>query len=379
MARSARRPIAPRRSVTGGSTRWIPANVREAVLEAALDEAEGADLLMVKPALAYLDVVRAVRERTQLPLLAYNVSGEYAMVKAAARQGWIDEGRVVLEALTGMRRAGRGRHHHLPREGGGGLAGGGARSLMTEVRAARPADHRVGAAVRRGAAGASRGCQQPGAGLPGRRRDASVHRSRRGSPTWWTPTGNRYLDLVLSWGPLILGHAHPEVLAAVVEAAERGTTYGAPTELEVRLAERVVATFPSLEMVRFVSSGTEALMSAVRLARAATRRRLIVKFDGCYHGHSDALLAAAGIRRGDARPAGLSRRHRRHRRRHAGPALQRSRAVEKPCSPRGVLTSPRYWWNRSPATWGSCRRYPGSWKGFEPSPGSMERCWSSTR
>jgi porphobilinogen synthase len=83
-----------------------PANVREAILEAALDEAEGADLLMVKPALAYLDVVRAVRERTQLPLLAYNVSGEYSMVKAAARLGWIDEHKVVLEALTGMRRAG---------------------------------------------------------------------------------------------------------------------------------------------------------------------------------------------------------------------------------------------------------------------------------
>ncbi|HEV8177998.1 MAG TPA: aminotransferase class III-fold pyridoxal phosphate-dependent enzyme, partial [Gemmatimonadales bacterium] len=105
---------------------------------------------------------------------------------------------------------------------------------------------------------------------------------------------NRYLDLVLSWGPLIHGHAHPEVLAAVIEAAGRGTTFGAPTELEVRLAERVVATFPSLEMVRFVSSGTEALMSAVRLARAVTGRRVIVKFDGCYHGHSDALLAAAG-------------------------------------------------------------------------------------
>jgi porphobilinogen synthase len=83
-----------------------PANLREGLLEAALDEAEGADLLMVKPALAYLDVVRAVRERTHLPLLAYNVSGEYAMVKAAARLGWVDERRVVLEALTGMRRAG---------------------------------------------------------------------------------------------------------------------------------------------------------------------------------------------------------------------------------------------------------------------------------
>jgi glutamate-1-semialdehyde 2,1-aminomutase len=106
--------------------------------------------------------------------------------------------------------------------------------------------------------------------------------------------GNRYVDLVLSWGPLILGHAHPEVLSAVIDAARQGTTFGAPTELELRLAERVTATFPGLEMVRFVSSGTEATMSAVRLARAATDRRLILKFDGCYHGHADPLLAAAG-------------------------------------------------------------------------------------
>jgi glutamate-1-semialdehyde 2,1-aminomutase len=117
----------------------------------------------------------------------------------------------------------------------------------------------------------------------------------RGEGAWLVDAdGNRYVDLVLSWGPLILGHAHPEVLAAVVEAAGRGTSYGAPTELEVRLAERVVASFPSLEMVRFVSSGTEAAMSAVRLARAATGRPAIVKFDGCYHGHADALLASAG-------------------------------------------------------------------------------------
>ena len=105
---------------------------------------------------------------------------------------------------------------------------------------------------------------------------------------------NRYVDLVLSWGPLILGHAHEAVLDALAETAARGTTFGAPTALELLLAERVVGTFPSIEMVRFVSSGTEALMSAVRLARAATRRRVIVKFEGCYHGHSDALLAAAG-------------------------------------------------------------------------------------
>ena len=117
----------------------------------------------------------------------------------------------------------------------------------------------------------------------------------RGEGAWLEDVdGNRYVDLVLSWGPLILGHAHPEVLEAVVAAARRGTTYGAPTELEVRLAERVVSLFPSLEMVRFVSSGTEAAMSAVRLARAATGRRAIVKFDGCYHGHADPLLASAG-------------------------------------------------------------------------------------
>jgi glutamate-1-semialdehyde 2,1-aminomutase len=117
----------------------------------------------------------------------------------------------------------------------------------------------------------------------------------RGQGAWLEDVdGRRYVDLVGSWGPLILGHAHPAVLDAVVRTAAAGTTFGAPTELEVRLAERVVATFPSVEMVRFTSSGTEAAMSAVRLARAATKRDAIVKFDGCYHGHADALLASAG-------------------------------------------------------------------------------------
>lgn len=105
---------------------------------------------------------------------------------------------------------------------------------------------------------------------------------------------NRYVDLVLSWGPLILGHAHPGVVAAISAAAALGTTFGAPTELELRLVERVMGVFPSIEMLRFVSSGTEAVMSAVRLARAATGRSAVLKFDGCYHGHADALLAAAG-------------------------------------------------------------------------------------
>lgn len=106
--------------------------------------------------------------------------------------------------------------------------------------------------------------------------------------------GRTYLDLVCSWGPLIGGHAHPAVVRAIAEQAARGTSYGAPTPLEVELAERIVVSMPSVEMVRFVSSGTEAAMSALRVARAATGRTAILKFAGCYHGHSDALLARAG-------------------------------------------------------------------------------------
>lgn len=105
---------------------------------------------------------------------------------------------------------------------------------------------------------------------------------------------NRYIDYVLSWGPLILGHAHPAVVRAITEQAARGTSFGAPTELETELARLVVGAVPSIEMVRFVSSGTEATMSAMRLARAYTGRPKIVKFDGGYHGHADALLVQAG-------------------------------------------------------------------------------------
>ena len=106
--------------------------------------------------------------------------------------------------------------------------------------------------------------------------------------------GRSYIDYVCSWGPLILGHAHPAVLQAVQAAVERGWTYGAPCEAEVELAEAVRRRMPSLEMVRFVNSGTEATMAAVRLARAATGRDLIVKFAGCYHGHADGFLVKAG-------------------------------------------------------------------------------------
>jgi glutamate-1-semialdehyde 2,1-aminomutase len=106
--------------------------------------------------------------------------------------------------------------------------------------------------------------------------------------------GNRYVDWVMSWGPLLFGHADPETVEAVVEAARRGTSFGTPTEAEVKLAAEIADAVPSIEQVRLVSSGTEAAMSAIRLARAHTRRDRILKFAGCYHGHADALLANAG-------------------------------------------------------------------------------------
>jgi glutamate-1-semialdehyde 2,1-aminomutase len=110
----------------------------------------------------------------------------------------------------------------------------------------------------------------------------------------WDADGNPYVDYVLSWGPLILGHAEPRVVRAVRAAAARGTGFGAPTPGETELAEAIQQALPALERVRMVSSGTEATMSALRLARAATGRARILKFDGCYHGHADALLVAAG-------------------------------------------------------------------------------------
>ena len=106
--------------------------------------------------------------------------------------------------------------------------------------------------------------------------------------------GNRYIDYIGSWGPLILGHRHPAVVNAIISVLERGTSFGAPIDLEVQLAEMVIAAVPSVEMVRMVNSGTEATMSAIRLARGATQRDVVIKFDGCYHGHADTLLVAAG-------------------------------------------------------------------------------------
>ncbi|HEX5804701.1 MAG TPA: aminotransferase class III-fold pyridoxal phosphate-dependent enzyme, partial [Azospira sp.] len=113
-------------------------------------------------------------------------------------------------------------------------------------------------------------------------------------PHVWDADGKRYTDYVGSWGPLILGHAHPEVVKAVQESAARGLSFGAPTEAEIEIADLLCALLPSMEMVRLVSSGTEATMSAIRLARGYTGRDVLIKFEGCYHGHSDSLLVKAG-------------------------------------------------------------------------------------
>lgn len=113
-------------------------------------------------------------------------------------------------------------------------------------------------------------------------------------PYLYDVDGKRYIDYVLSWGPMIMGHNHPRVRDAVVQRAQFGLSYGAPTELEIQLAERICAALPNMEMVRMVNSGTEATMSALRIARGYTGRDAIVKFEGCYHGHSDSLLVKAG-------------------------------------------------------------------------------------
>ena len=113
-------------------------------------------------------------------------------------------------------------------------------------------------------------------------------------PYLYDVDGNRYIDYVLSWGPLITGHAHPKVVEAIQNAAIKGTSYGAPSPLEIELAKRVMEFMPNIELIRFVNSGTEATMSALRLARAYAKRNKIIKFDGCYHGHADLLLVQAG-------------------------------------------------------------------------------------
>ena len=254
-----------------------PPNVREALREVRLDVEEGADMVMVKPALPYLDVIRAVRESFDLPVAAYNVSGEYAMVKAAAQRGWVDEERIVKETLTSIARAGADvilTYHAKDFVRWSRMT----QSEELFARAQRLIPGGVNSPVR---------AFKAVGGTPRFVRKAEGARL-------WDADGQAYIDYVGSWGPMILGHAYPPVVEAVQKAAARGTSFGAPCAAEVELAERVVRLVPTIERVRFVSSGTEATMSALRLARGVTGRRKILKFEGCYHGHADGLLVAAG-------------------------------------------------------------------------------------
>ena len=197
--------------------------------------------------------------------------------------------RATSGAGARRRRVSRGRHPRLHRVGGAGRTGRGARA-------------RSGARMRRAASEAL--FDEASRLLPGGvSSPVRAFRAVGGVPVFVERgegaylvdvDGNRYVDYVLSFGPLILGHAHPRVVAALEEAVRRGTSYGAPTPLEVELARLVTGAMPSLELVRFVNSGTEATMSALRLARAFTGRTKIVKFVGCYHGHADLLLVQAG-------------------------------------------------------------------------------------
>ena len=269
----------------------------QALREVELDLAEGADIIMVKPALAYLDIVRDVAAAFPgVPLAAYNVSGEYSMVKAAAAERL---------ARRTCRRLGIA-HRHPPRRGvdPAHLLGPRRRWLAGEF--AEQVDHVADSTPTRfqQAEKQSPPSLGPSSLMPGGvNSPARAFGGVGGEPIFFDRgdgaylydlDGNRYIDYIGSWGPMILGHAHPQVVAAVQAAAERGTSFGAPTEAESELAELIIAAVPSIERVRLVSSGTEATMSAMRLARGFTGRELIVKFAGNYHGHVDSLLVAAG-------------------------------------------------------------------------------------
>ncbi len=129
----------------------------------------------------------------------------------------------------------------------------------------------------------------------GKRLAASLFlRSMQKAAKFMMLSGNEYIDYVLSWGPMILGHAHPKVIAAICDTAKKGTSFGAPTQVETQMANLISEAIPSIELLRMTSSGTEATMTAIRLARGFTGRNLIAKFDGCYHGHTDSLLIKAG-------------------------------------------------------------------------------------
>ncbi len=266
-----------------------PGNVREALRECELDIAEGADVVMVKPALPYLDVIRAVRERFDLPVAAYNVSGEYAMVKAAAAAGLPRRAHRRARVADGDPPCRRGDHRQLLGQGAGGLAV--EPQPPDEPQAPERMPSELWERAQRHIPG---GVNSPVRAMRAVGIDEPFFVTHGNGAYIETRDGRRLLDWVQSWGPLLFGHADPETVEAVRSAALDGMSFGAPTEREVELAAEIGDAVPSIEQVRLVSSGTEAAMSALRLARAFTGRNRVLKFAGGYHGHADPFLAAAG-------------------------------------------------------------------------------------
>ena len=266
------------------------------------------------------------------------------MVKAAAQLGWIDGDAVALEHLLAIKRAG-------------------ADMILTyfarEVAEALQSRRERADWFARAQARIPGGVNSPVRAFGSVGGEPFFVARAEGSRIVDTD-GREYIDYVQSWGASILGHAHPTVVEAVQRAAADGTSFGAPTPREVELAEAICARVPSVEKVRLVSSGTEAAMTAVRLARGATGRDKIVKFAGCYHGHLDALLVQAGS---GVATLGLPgrRRHRGHGRRHDRRAVQRRRRARRRVRRARRARSRRSSSSRSPRTWASSppgRRLP---------------------
>ena len=179
-------------------------------------------------------------------------------------------------------------------------------------------------------------------------------------PFLWDEDGKQYIDYVCSWGPMILGHNHPVIREAVEQAVKDGLSFGAPTRREVEIAQLMVDLVPNIEMVRMVNSGTEAVMSAVRLARGATGRNKIIKFEGCYHGHSDCLLVNAGS---SALAGG-----------HPSSAGVPEDIVKHTLTAQFNARWPASSWSRWPPTWGWSTPPPGFWRGCAGCATRAARC-----
>ena len=311
---------------------------------------------MVKPALPYLDVIRAVRERFDCPVWAYNVSGEYAMVAPPRRRA---TRRARGRARVAHRDPPRRRRHDRHVLGEGGRAW-----LWWPPRRARARRSSSGGARTRAIPG---GVNSPVRAMRGVGLDEPIF-MRRGEGAYVEDVdGRRYVDWVQSWGPLIFGHADPETVAAVEEATRRGTTFGAPTEAEVDLAEEIVDAVPSIEMVRMVSSGTEASMSALRLARGVTAPRPGDQVRRLLPRPRRRPARERGLRDHDPRDPLDPRRPVGRRRRHDRRPLQRRRRRRGRRASATARASPRSSSSRSPGTWAACR----------PRRGSSRRCGRS--